>query len=142
MSCATSMTPCHVQRLEGGSAAPLAGPCLPPQDCFRAFWPQIWSQTRCGNFAWRGSHGILGILAVFLLTKYSYLEVIKICDCLGNPHNSIPAIALLQVAFLAFGCLPGAVGLRGRLQEVEGNRDTVKVIGSVLTMMERSRSAQ
>ena len=32
-----------------------------------------------------------------------------------------------QVAFLLFGGLPGAVSLRGRLEEVEGNRDTVKV---------------
>lgn len=39
------------------------------------------------------------------------------------PHECV----LLQVEFLLLGLIPGHVGLRGRLKEVDGNRDTVKV---------------
>ncbi len=34
----------------------------------------------------------------------------------------------LQVTFRLFGLLPGYVGLRGRVAEAEGNRDTVSVM--------------
>lgn len=33
----------------------------------------------------------------------------------------------MQVEFSLLGVLPGHVGLRGRLQAVEGSRDTVEV---------------
>jgi hypothetical protein len=46
---------------------------------------------------------------------------------------------MLQVAFKLFGCIPGHVGLRGRVEAVGEGRDTVKVRGAPGAAARRAR---
>jgi len=125
-----------LQRPGAASAHAGAAHCFRPPACSRACAPALQPDTLQRTLRLLAlSHRPDAIMGAGPSRLPPDLATNKVCSSL--PMLSCMALllcyrctdqhAMLQVAFKLFGCIPGHVGLRGRVEAVGDGRDTVKV---------------